>query len=189
MTPPQPRYARRVLAVVAVVVATAAVAGTATFLHHSRLAMSFEQAQPASVGDCVVVAAPAPESVVTRRASCADDPSYTVGAMADLSGSCPSREYQHFPAPAADRLTAGLCLVPNLVADHCYRLGMPIGIVERAECVQPRDGLDNSAGSGVLVQVTRRLDVHDQHACPSAGGSFAWPYPSPARTYCTSTRY
>lgn len=183
--PPSIRRRRRALAASVAVVAGAGAIGAAAVLHDSRVAMSFEHAQPASVGDCVVVTGSAADTVVTRRASCTEDPSYTIGAMADMTGSCPSPAYQHFPAPAADRLTAGLCLVPNLAADHCYRLGMPIGLIEPAECNSPRADL----GDGVLVQVTRRLDVHDQNACPSSGGSFAWRYPSPARTYCTSTLY
>ena len=185
MTSPHLHYRRRALAAIVVVVAGVGAIGAAAALHHSRVAIRYEQAQPVSVGDCVVVTASAPHAVATRRASCAEDPGYTVGAMADMTGACPSPEYQHFPAPAADRLTAGLCLVPNLAADHCYRLGMPIGVIERAACTQRSTRPD----SGVLVQVTRRLDVHDQHACPSSGGSFAWAYPSPARTYCTSTLY
>ncbi|MDT5126790.1 MAG: hypothetical protein QOH54_2434, partial [Mycobacterium sp.] len=70
--------------------------------------------------------------------------------------------------------------VPNLVADHCYVLDMPIGVVQRADCSDRRQ-------AGLLVQVTQRLDVHDQQACPSDVGEVAWPYPSPPRTYCTLT--
>ena len=178
VTPKISRRRRIAVLGAAVVVAAGAVA-TVVALNRSRVAFEEEHTRPLAVGDCVAVTAAPPDAVQTRRSSCADDPSFTIGAMADGSGSCPTAEYQHFPAPSADRVTAELCLVPNLVAEHCYRLGMPIGVVERAECTD----------SGVLVQVTQRLDVHDQHACPSSGGSFAWPYPSPARTYCTSTLY
>ena len=185
MTPTVP-YRRRVAILGAVVVVAAGTVATVVALNRSRVAFEEEQTRPLAVGDCVAVTAAPPDAVQTRRSSCADDPSFTIGAMADGSGSCPTAEYQHFPAPSADRVTAELCLVPNLVAEHCYRLGMPIGVVERAECTDSRTG---GPDSGVLVQVTQRLDVHDQHACPSSGGSFAWPYPSPARTYCTSTLY
>ncbi len=154
-------------------------------LNQARESFQREQTRPLAVGDCVVVATSAPDAVAARRSHCGDDPSYTVGALATAGGSCPSSEYQHFPAPAADQATAGLCLVPNLVADHCYRLAMPIGVVERADCADRR----SDPSTGILVQVTQRLDVRDDRACPSASGHFAWPYPSPARTYCTATIY
>ncbi|MCV7229143.1 hypothetical protein H7J73_24335 [Mycolicibacterium komossense] len=147
--------------------------------------MSFEErtAQAFTVGDCVVVPSAAPNVVRAARASCAVDPSYTIGATTTASGSCPSAEYQQFPASAADAPTATLCLVPNLVADHCYQLEMPVGVVKRADCAAAPKG----SAAGVLVQVTQRLDVRDQGACPTESGHFAWPYPAPARTYCTQT--
>jgi hypothetical protein len=111
-----------------------------------------------SVGECVVIPSTAPD---TLRA-------------------CPSNEYQHLPAQFADPSTARLCLVPNLVAEHCYVLDLPIGVVQRAECT-------DRSQKGLLVQVTQRLDVRDQQACNSGVGQYAWPYPSPPRTYCTLT--
>lgn len=138
-----------------------------------------------AVGDCVSVPAATPDNPdVTRAAkvSCAVDPSYTVGAVADGTGTCPSAEYQHLPADMADPSTARLCLVPNLVANHCYELGMPAGMVELADCTARTE-----RRPGVMVQVTQRLDVRDGSACPADTGHYAWPYPSPARTYCTRT--
>jgi hypothetical protein len=179
-----PRH-RRLFAFVAAVVVVAGSVAAAVALSRARMSFEEEHNRPLAVGDCVVVASEAPDAIAARRSACGEDPSYTIGALATSSGACPSAEYQHFPAPAADQTTAGLCLVPNLVADHCYRLAMPIGVVERADCGDPR----TDPGTGVLVQVTQRLDVRDQHACPTASGHFAWPYPSPARTYCTATVY
>ena len=181
---PVPR--NKLVALTATLVVAVGAVAAVVGLHQARIAVEQDMSRPVAVGDCVVVTTGAGDAVQTRRASCADDPSYTVGAMTDVSGSCPTTEYQHFAAPVADRATAGLCLVPNLVADHCYRLGMPIGVVEKAACSDSRTG---SPDSGLLVQVTRRLDVHDQSACPAGGGSYAWPYPSPARTYCTATLF
>jgi hypothetical protein len=138
-----------------------------------------------AVGDCVDIPAGKPASPGTVKAGktgCNADPSYTVGALTDSTGSCPSNEYQHLPMQFADPSTSRLCLVPNLVADHCYVLDMPIGVVQRADCSDRRQ-------PGLLVQVTQRLDVRDQQACPSDVGEFAWPYPSPPRTYCTLTIY
>jgi hypothetical protein len=133
-----------------------------------------------SVGECVVIPSTAPDTLRANRSACTADPSYTVGALANGSDACPSNEYQHLPAKFADPSTAKLCLVPNLVAEHCYVLDLPVGVVQRAECT-------DRSQKGLLVQVTQRLDVHDQQACQSGVGQYAWPYPSPPRTYCTLT--
>jgi len=136
-----------------------------------------------SVGDCVAIPSDSPDAPATLtadKASCAADPSYTVGALADESGACPSAEYQHVPTQFADPSTTRLCLVPNLVANHCYVMDMPIGMLQLANCAE-------RGQKGLLVQVTQRLDVRDQQACPAAVGHYAWPYPSPPRTYCTLT--
>jgi hypothetical protein len=138
-----------------------------------------------AVGDCVSFPAgtpSAPEVARAAKVACSADPSYTVGAVADAAGACPSDEYQHLPAEFADPSTARLCLVPNLVTYHCYELGVPAGVMDLADCT--------SRGNGVLVQVTQRLDdVRDGSSCPKASGEYAWRYPSPARTYCTRTLY
>lgn len=137
-----------------------------------------------AVGDCVDIdagEAPTPDPVRASEVSCAQDPSYTVGATTNAAGECPTNEYQHVPTDYAEPSTARLCLVPNLVANQCYLMEMPIGLVEKASCDDRDDG--------VLVQVTQRLDVQDQSACPANAGSYAWPYPAPARTYCTQTLF
>jgi hypothetical protein len=147
--------------------------------------MAREGATVFAVGDCVDIPGgtpSAPATVKAAKVACSADPSYTVGATTDSAGSCPSNEYQHLPTQFADPGTSRLCLVPNLVADHCYVLEMPIGMVQRADCSDRRQ-------QGLLVQVTQRLDVRDQQACPSNVGEYAWPYPSPPRTYCTLTIY
>lgn len=137
-----------------------------------------------AVGDCVQIdadAAPTPDPVKASEVSCTQDPSYTVGATTNAAGVCPTNEYQHLPTDYAEPSTARLCLVPNLVANQCYLMEMPIGLVEKASCTDRDDG--------VLVQITQRLDVRDQSACPAVAGSYAWPYPAPARTYCTQTLF
>ena len=183
---PHVRSRRRAAALAAAVVCVAGAVAAGAAAHQARVSWELANIRPLEVGDCVVVAAPTPEAVHTVRSSCATDPSYTIGALTNTSGDCPSAEYQRFPGPAADGMTAGLCLEPNLVADHCYRLDMPIGVVQRADCTESRT---TGPDTGVLVQIRQRLDVHDQGACPSTNGSFAWPSPSPARTYCTTTLY
>lgn len=183
--PSTPRLGRWLLIATAVAMTLAGSVAVVFGLNRAEDAFQAESHRPLAIGDCVVVASSAPEEVQARRASCAEDPSYTVGAMATSTGDCPTADYQHFPGPAADRATSSLCLVPNLVADHCYRLGMPIGVVELADCTVN----STDPGSGVLVQVTQRLDVRDQHACPSSSGQHTWPYASPARTYCTTTLF
>jgi hypothetical protein len=183
---PRVRYRRRAAVVSAVVVVTAAAVVAAVELSKARIAADAEALRPLAVGECVVVSADSPNGIQAQRSDCVADPSFTVGAVTDTTGNCPTAEYQHFAAPVAERQTAGLCLVPNLVADHCYRLGIPIGVIERADCAESRTG---GPTTGLLVQVNNRLNVHDQFACPSTGGKFAWPYPSPARTYCTATLF
>lgn len=173
---------RRVLIAAAAVLFAATLVLTAVALNDTRLAAQQHQFRPLAVGDCVSLMAESPQHVSSQPAPCNEDPSYTVGAIADASGDCPTTEYQHFPTADAD--TARLCLVPNLLAEHCYRLGMPIGVVTPAECGDPRG---NGSDTGVLVHITQRLDVRDQRACPVAVGYHAWQYPSPARTYCTTT--
>jgi hypothetical protein len=175
---------RWLITALSVVVAVAAVAGVVA-LNQARLSFDARTAQSFGVGDCVVVPASARDVVRATRASCAVDPSYTIGATTTAAGTCPSAEYQRFEAPAADAPTSTLCLVPNLVADHCYQLDMPIGVVQRADCKASR----TDPTLGVLVQITQRLDVRDQAACPTASGQYAWPYPAPARTYCTQTLF
>lgn len=134
------------------------------------------QARAFAVGGCVTL----PESGIARAAVCSEDPSYTVGAVTAAGTDCPSPAYQRAAGPDADATT--LCLVPNLVAEHCYRLSLPIGTLARSNCAAGSEPDD-----GVLVQVTQRLDVHDDSACPAGGGDHVWPYPAPARTYCTRT--
>lgn len=136
-----------------------------------------------SIGDCVAIPAQSPavkDTLSADRVPCTADPSYTVGAVADAAGTCPSAEYQHLPTQFADPATSRLCLVPNLVANHCYVMDMPVGMLALADCAE-------RGQEGLLVQVTQRLDVRDQQACPGAAGQYAWPYPSPPRTYCTVT--
>ncbi|CAN5690675.1 hypothetical protein BH09ACT7_BH09ACT7_00400 [soil metagenome] len=189
MTTPAPHSApasarRRWPAVVLSVVVAVSLVVAVGVLNRARISFQEQAARSLAVGDCVVVPSSAPNLVRATKSSCVVDPSYTIGATTTASGTCPSAEYQRFPAPAADESTATLCLVPNLVADHCYQLEMPIGIVARADCAASR-----TDPTGVLVQVTERLDVRDQTACPTANGHYAWPYPAPARTYCTQTLF
>ena len=165
------------IAVVAVA-AVALVACMITALHALRTTTDNNQrAQSFTVGGCVTVAAansPA-EPGQAQPASCTEDPSYTVGAVVAAGNTCPSPEYQR-----ADSDSNTLCLVPNLVAEHCYLLNMPIGTLARTNCAATPE-------AGLLVQITKRLDTHDRTACPQTGADHVWPYPSPARTYCTRT--
>ena len=183
MTPRLRRQERRLVVLGVTVMVVAATIVGVTSLNRARVDFEEEHARSLAVGDCVVVPSPAPNEVHARKASCAEDPSYTIGATTTASGSCPTPEYQRFSTSVADESTASLCLVPNLVADHCYLLQMPIGAVQRADC----ETTSVDPAGGLLVQVTHRLDVHDQEACPDAGGEYVWPYPSPQRTYCTTS--
>ncbi|MDF2822711.1 MAG: hypothetical protein K0R68_119 [Mycobacterium sp.] len=165
-----------------VMVVAATIVGVSA-LHRARVAFDDEHARAFAVGDCVVVPSSEPNRVEARRASCTEDPSYTVGATVTASGQCPSQEYQHFGADVADETTAGLCLVPNLIAEHCYLMQLPFGAMQRADC----DATLPESTGGLMIQVTDRIDAHDRTACPNEGNQYVWPYPSPQRTYCTQT--
>jgi hypothetical protein len=181
MTPRLRRRERSLVVLgVTVMVVAATIVGVSS-LHRARIAFEDHHARSFGVGDCVVVPSADPNHVRAKRASCTEDPSYTVGATTS-TGDCPSQEYQHFSTDVADETTAALCLVPNLVADHCYLLQLPLGAMQRADCARPAD-----PNGGLLIQVTQRLDVRDQTACPDDGNQYVWPYPSPQRTYCTTT--
>ncbi|WP_231646496.1 hypothetical protein [Mycolicibacterium mengxianglii] len=183
MTPRLRRQERSLVALGVTVMVVAATIVGVTALHRARVAFENEHDGTFAVGDCVVVPSAETNEVRAQRASCTQDPSYTVGAMIPSASDCPSPEYQRFSADVADDSTAGLCLVPNLVAEHCYLMQLPFGAMQRADC---EPAAVNPAG-GLLVQVTQRLDIHDRRACPNAGNQYVWPYPSPQRTYCTRT--
>jgi hypothetical protein len=185
MTPRLQRQERRLVVLgVTVMVVAASIVGV-TALNRARVAFEDEHARSFEVGDCVVVPSSELNAVRAQRAPCTADPSYTIGATVTASGDCPSLEYQHFSTSGADESTAALCLVPNLVAEHCYLMQLPVGAMQRADC--ETTSLDPAGG--VLVQITQRLDVHDQSACPNDGNQYVWPYPSPQRTYCTTTLF
>src|SRR3982751_5538374 len=64
-----------------------------------------------AVGECVAIPSGSPltkDSLHATKVSCSVDPSYTVGAVADGAGVCPSPEYQHLPGQLADASTAKL---------------------------------------------------------------------------------
>jgi hypothetical protein len=183
VTPRLRRQERTVVTVaITVMVAAATVVGV-TSLHRARVAFDSEHAHSFAVGDCVVVPSDALNHVEARKASCTEDPSYVIGATVAAGDECPTPEYQRFDRDVADETTAGLCLVPNLLAEHCYLMQLPFGALQRADCATAEP---NPAG-GVLVQVNERHDVHDRKVCPDVGNHFVWPYPSPERTYCTET--
>ncbi|CAN5508602.1 hypothetical protein BH11ACT6_BH11ACT6_31060 [soil metagenome] len=183
MTPRLRRQERRLVVLgVTVMVAAVSIVGV-TALNRARVAFDDEHARSFSVGDCVTVPSAKPNEVRAQRASCTADPSYTIGATTSAAGDCPTLEYQRFATDVSDDATAGLCLVPNLVTDHCYLMQLPIGALQLADC----ETTAVDPAGGVLVQITQRLDVHDQSACPNDGNQYVWPYPAPERTYCTTS--
>lgn len=140
---------------------------------------------PAPTTACVVVRAGSPGGELHAvRSPCSTDPSFTVAKRADAADRCSPGRYAQFSPPFADRATARLCLVPNLVVGHCYRLGVPVGMWELGRC----------AGAAT-IKVTRRVDGDDSHACPGytpAEPELAQPVAQPralafpSRTYCFS---
>src|SRR5262245_43212327 len=92
------------------------------------LSLSSARAQHAEfrVGDCVLVSPNASGELHSTRTGCGTDVSFTVGALAKGPDDC--QRYDRFQSPFADAATESLCLVPNLVAGHCYRFGVPLGM-------------------------------------------------------------
>lgn len=126
-------------------------------------------------GDCVVVASSVAGELHAARAACDTDPSFTVAKLTDRADDCAPDDYDRFTPPSADTATGRLCLVPNLVVGHCYRLGVAVGIWNLVDC----------RGAGpATVKVTDRLDTDDAAACGIAGRLPARSYPTPPRTYC-----
>ncbi|OBI49745.1 hypothetical protein A5707_16115 [Mycobacterium kyorinense] len=138
-------------------------------------AVSSHQAHGYRVGDCVVVEPTSGGELHTTRTGCDTDPSFTVAKLADRAGDCAANGYDRFRPPIADAATAKLCLVPNLVAGHCYRLGTAVGVWD----------LSNCADRGpTTIKVSSRLETDNAQACSSDGYLPARTYPSPPRTYC-----
>jgi hypothetical protein len=129
-------------------------------------------------GDCVVVAPSTGGELHATGAACDTDPSFTVAKLADRTGGCApdgSNAYDRFAPPFADAGTGRLCLVPNLVAGHCYRLGAAVGVWNLVDCV---------GAETATIKVTKRLDADDARACVPESRLPARTYPAPPRTYC-----
>lgn len=127
------------------------------------------------VGDCVMMASSTGGELKATRAECDTDASFTVGTMVDRTGDCAPTGYDHFPPPSADAGTGRLCLVPNLVVGHCYRLGVAVGVWNLADC---------TSADAAMIRVTDRFDVEDEQVCTSEDQLSVRTYPAPPRTYC-----
>lgn len=147
-----------------ILLVAATVTAVVTGHHHDRAYRA---------GDCVVVTSAAAGELHAARVNCDTDPSFTVAKLTSRAGDCAPDDYDRFVPPSADTGTGRLCLVPNLVVGHCYRLGIAVGIWNLVNC----------AGAGpATIQVTGRLDTADPSACGT--GLPARSYPAPPRTYC-----
>lgn len=153
----------------------AAVVAAATAVAIAVAVAPREQHADYQVSDCVSVSADGSGELRATHTSCSADLSYTVGALANEDGDCVPDRYDQFRSPFADPATERLCLVPNLVVGHCYRIGIPMGKLDPVDCSRSRPA---------VFRVTKRLDVSDLDACPDEKSQFAMAYPSPARTYC-----
>ena len=125
---------------------------------------------------------PPPDTLRADKVSCAVDPSYTVGAIANASGACPSTEYQHLPATvrrSVDRASCAWCPISSPTTATCSTC--PIGVLAagRLRRARPEGPARPGHRNGSTSATSRR-------ARPAVG-QYAWPYPSPARTYCTLT--
>ncbi|MEZ0362602.1 hypothetical protein ACAG26_02700 [Mycobacterium sp. pUA109] len=169
-SPPRPSPWPR-LALVAAVVAAVLVSGVAVAAWRAT-GHRHDAYRP---GDCVVVEASTGGELHASRARCDTDPSFTVAKLANPAGGCAPSGYDRFAPPSADDRTGHLCLVPNLVAGHCYRLGVAVGVWNLVDCT----------GAGpATIRVTQRLDTDDARACAAGDQLPARSYPAPPRTYC-----
>lgn len=126
------------------------------------------------VGDCVVLVSAGPANAADiRRSDCATDPSYTVGAVYDDDRPCANANYAGYDWTVEDETVARLCLVENLLVDHCYRSPSESQITELLDCADAGDD---------AIRVVRRSDSVDMATCPDASDSYI--YLTPARTYC-----
>jgi hypothetical protein len=129
-------------------------------------------------GDCVVVAPSTAGELHATEAACDTDPSFTVAKLADTAGDCApdgANAYDRFGPPLADSGTGRLCLVPNLVVGHCYRLGAAVGVWNLVDC---------TGAGAATVKVTKRFDADDAQACVPGTQLPARTYAAPPRTYC-----
>lgn len=126
-------------------------------------------------GDCVMVMPSAGGELHATKTACDTDASFTVAKLADPAGDCTPKGYDRFASPQADPATGSLCLVPNLVAGHCYRFGTAVGIWNVNDCAD--------AGPAA-IRVTKRVDADDARACLVGTYLPARTYPAPPRTYC-----
>ncbi len=109
------------------------------------------------VGECVSLSPDASGELMPTHTSCATDMSFTIGALADDVGNCVPDQFDRFRAPFADAATERLCLVPNLTVGHCYRLGVPVGMLDPADC---------SVGGPAVFRVTKRVEVLQRSCLP-----------------------
>lgn len=162
-----------IVALAAAVVAGCAAASPARQQHSGAATAS----GPVPVGECVVLHGDGRADPLSAAAvDCDRGMSYTVATHTDVAGNCPPpADGTVFVEPFADRLTARLCLVPNLVVSHCYEFGIPTGIFGQTDCV----------GAGVAaIRIEERFEVSDANACTNP--SRAMRYRSIPRTYCLS---
>ncbi|MBI3226573.1 MAG: hypothetical protein HYZ39_16105 [Mycolicibacterium cosmeticum] len=126
------------------------------------------------VGDCIVMVSAGPENKAdVRRSECATDPSYTVGAVYDNDRPCDNANYAGYDWVVEDKTVVRLCLVENLLVDHCYRTSPETQITELLDC---------AGAGGNAMRVVRRSDSIDTTTCPQ--DSDAYIYLSPPRSYC-----
>ncbi|MGK2881102.1 MAG: hypothetical protein ACSLE6_10010 [Mycobacterium sp.] len=132
---------------------------------------------PVPVGECVVLHGDGRADPLSAAAvDCDAAMSYTVSAHTDVTGECPPPgDGSVFVEPFGDRLTARLCLVPNLAVGHCYAFGTPLSRYEPIDCVTT---------DVATIRIEQRFEVSDADACNDP--SRATVYQAVPRTYCVS---
>lgn len=174
----QLRYQRATGAAAIVALAAAVVAGCAAASPAPQQGSGAAKANgPVPVGECVVLHGDGRrEALSAAEASCDEAISYTVSAHTDVTGECPPPgDGAVFVEPFGDRLTARLCLVPNLAVGHCYAFGTPLSRYEQIDC---------ATTDVATIRIEQRFEVSDADACKDP--SRATVYQAVPRTYCVS---
>lgn len=172
------RRGERASVAVAAAIAAVVVAGCAAPAPAAQDSASAAPSAAVPVGECVALHGDGQrEALRAAAAGCDAAMSYTVSAHTDIDGDCPPPDGYSFVEPFADRLTARLCLVPNLAVGHCYTFGVPTGRYELADC---------ATSSAASIRIEERFDLSDTNACTDPRLSRAMVYRSVPRIYCVS---
>lgn len=127
-----------------------------------------------AIGDCLVLTKSG-IGVEDSAVECSEDPSYTVASRQDAGSGCPNDNYVTYEVTVRGDTVSKLCLVENLVVDHCYESELVSNVTKLVDC--------KSSMVGNQFKVLSRQDSSDG-ACAEEAVVVSYPDPAPGRTYC-----